>query len=137
MKRILALDVGDKRIGIAVSDGLGITAQSVESYTRVNEDNADAEYILKLFKSYDAGTLLIGMPRNMNGTYGPMADKVRVFGDIMEGLGCNVVYWDERLSTVQAERILIEADMSRKKRRKVIDKIAAATILQSYLDAKS
>lgn len=133
--RILALDVGDKRIGIAVSDPLGITAQGLETYTRIGDDERDAAYIRNFAAKYKPVTLLVGMPRNMNGTYGPQAEKVRAFAEVIskdwEG---SIEFYDERLTTASAERVLIQADMSRQKRRKVIDKVAAVVILQGYLD---
>lgn len=133
--RILALDVGDKRIGIAVSDPLGITAQGLETYTRSGDDERDAAYIRNYAAKYTPVTLLFGMPRNMNGTYGPQAEKVRAFAEIIakEWTG-PIDYYDERLTTASAERVLIAADMSRQKRKKVIDKVAAVVILQGYLE---
>lgn len=138
-KRILALDVGEKRIGVAVSDPMGWTAQSLESYTR-QSDEKDIQRILSIAKNYEPLTLLIGMPRNMNGTYGPQADKIREFSDMLDQafkgqLEFDIEFFDERLTTAAAERVLIAADVSRKKRRKVIDKMAAAVILQGYLDS--
>ncbi len=135
MQRILALDVGDKRIGVAVSDPLGISAQGLETYNR-KDDEADIKHIIELANSYKPVKLLFGMPRNMNGTYGPQSEKVRAFANaVTENWDGEHDFYDERLSTVAAERILIEADMSRQKRRKVIDKMAAVVILQGYLDS--
>lgn len=135
-ERVMALDVGDKRIGIAVSDPLGITAQGLETYNRKGDEGQDAQYILQLKERYAPCRLLMGMPRNMNGTYGPQAEKVKSFGEVVEQVcGCQIEYFDERLTTAAAERILIDADMSRSKRRKVIDKMAAVVILQGYLDS--
>lgn len=140
-RRVLALDIGDVRIGLAVSDPFGWTAQGIESYTRVNEQK-DREHFLSIMKGYEPVTLLFGMPRNMNGTYGPQAEKVKAYADdlaaFLEGkVEFNVDFFDERLTTAAAERILISADVSRKKRKAVIDKMAAVQILQSYLDCNS
>ncbi len=134
MQRVLALDVGDKRIGVAVSDPLGITAQGLETYTRCGDDAADAKYIRDLAKSYAPVRLLFGLPRNMDGSYGFQSEKVRAFADlVLEGWEGEHAFFDERLTTVQAERVLLEAEMDWKKRRKVIDKLAAVVILQGYL----
>lgn len=134
--RILALDVGDKRIGIAVSDPLGFTAQGIETFHRTGDETADAAYILSVAEKYKPVKLLFGMPRNMNGTYGPQAEKVKAFADtILADWDGEHMFYDERLTTVSAERILVDADMSRKKRRQVVDKLAAVVILQGYLDS--
>lgn len=134
MLRILALDVGDKRIGIAVSDALGITAQGLETYTRTGDDEKDAQYIRDMAAKYAPVRLLFGMPRNMDGSYGFQSEKVRAFADaVLSGWEGEHVFFDERLTTVQAERVLLEAEMDWKKRRKVIDKLAAVVILQGYL----
>jgi putative Holliday junction resolvase len=134
MQRILALDVGDKRIGIAVSDPLGITAQGLETYTRTAPE-ADVQYILQLAGRYKPVKLLFGMPRNMDGSYGFQSEKVKAFADlVLENWDGEYDFFDERLTTCAAERILIEADVSRQKRRKVIDKMAAVVILQGYLE---
>ena len=135
-KKIIGLDVGDKRIGIAVSDALRITAQGVETYVRKTEQD-DVQYIAGMFRNLDAEKIVCGLPKNMNGSIGPQAQKVMEFAELVgNAAGVQVEYFDERLTTALAERVLIEADMSRSKRRKVIDKMAAVTILQSYLDAK-
>ena len=137
LKRILAFDVGDRRIGIAVSDLLGITAQPVETYTRTDDENTDIRYLLSVAEKYQAGKLVFGLPRNMNGTYGFQSEKVKAFaGKLLEGWNGEYDFYDERLTTVTAERILLEADVSRKKRKKVVDKIAAVVILQNYLDSR-
>mgnify|MGYP000922300687 FL=1 len=136
MLRILAFDVGERRIGVAVSDLLGITAQGVETYTRSDNLEQDVQHLLKLAESYRPVKLLFGMPRNMDGSYGMQADITREFADAV------LAHWDgehalqdERLTTASARRMLIEADMRRDKRKQVIDKVAAVLILQSYLDA--
>ena len=133
--RYIGLDVGTKRIGIAVSDALNLTAQGIESYNVSGDAEKDIEYIIDVAKEYAPITFIVGLPRNMNGTFGPMSEKIKEFGAALkEKSGCDVIFWDERLSTVSAERVLIDADVSRKKRRGVVDKIAAVIILQSYID---
>ncbi len=134
MLRVLAIDYGEKRIGFAVSDALGMTAQGLETYERRDIDT-DINHISGLLCRYAPCTLLMGLPKNMNGTLGPAAQKVLDFAGILkERLNVDSEFWDERLSTAFVERALLEADISRKKRRKVIDKLAAVTILQGYLD---
>lgn len=136
MKRVLALDVGDKRIGLAVSDPLGFTAQGLETYTRTGDDAADADHILALAQKYRPVRLLFGMPRNMDGSYGFQAEKVKVFASaVLEKWDGEHAFFDERLTTVSAERVLMEAELDWKKRRKVVDKLAATIILQGYLDS--
>ncbi len=136
-QRIMGLDFGDKRIGIALSDPFLLTAQGVESYTRQGEA-ADIEYIRGICKKSNVKEIVCGLPKNMNGTMGPQAGKVKEFATRLQNkVGIPVVFEDERLTTVFAERVLLEADVSRKKRRKVIDKLAAIAILQGYLDRKS
>ncbi|MBC8537736.1 Holliday junction resolvase RuvX [Christensenellaceae bacterium NSJ-63] len=131
----MGLDVGDKRIGIAFSDALRITAQGYETYTRQSESE-DVAHIKELFLQQNAESIVCGLPKNMNGTIGPQAEKVRAFAALVEeATGTEIIFSDERLTTVFAERALLEADVSRKKRRKVIDKLAAVTILQGYLDS--
>ena len=133
--RIGGLDVGDRRIGVAISDEKGWTAQALQVLTRTNLD-ADLAALGTCFSPYAPSSIVIGLPKNMNGTIGPQAEKVLDFARRVEGaLGISVVMWDERLSTVGAERTLLEADLSRAKRRKVIDRAAAAFILQGYLDS--
>jgi putative Holliday junction resolvase len=132
--RIGGLDVGDRRIGVAVSDELGWTAQGLCVVTRTKLD-ADLEAVRKSLAEYTPTTIVVGLPKNMNGTLGPQAQKVMAFARALEeALAIPVELWDERLSTVGAERVLLEADLSRAKRRKVIDKAAAVFILQGYLD---
>ena len=134
MRRILALDVGDKRIGIAVSDPLGLTAQGLETYTRTGDDAADAAYIRALAEKYQPVRLLFGLPRNMDGSYGFQSEKVRAFaGLVLTGFAGEHAFYDERLTTVAAERVLCEAELNWRQRRKVVDKVAAVVILQSYL----
>ena len=134
-KKIMGLDVGDKRIGIAFSDALRSTAQGYETYTRQSESE-DVAHIKELFLQQNAESIVCGLPKNMNGTIGPQAEKVRAFAALVEeATGTEIIFSDERLTTVFAERALLEAEVSRKKRRKVIDKLAAVTILQGYLDS--
>ena len=133
MKRIVGIDVGEKRIGIAASDMLGMTAQGVETYTRTGGDG-DAAYIAAKARELGATLVVAGLPLNMNGTEGPSAQYVRAFAAEVEALGLEIKFQDERLTTVSAERMLIEADVSRKKRRQVVDKLAAVYILRAYLD---
>lgn len=138
-KHKIALDVGDVRIGVAVSDLLGITANPRETYVRKKNDvDADIAYFCEYAKREDADAFVLGLPKNMDGTEGPRAEVTRQFGDMLEkASGISVYYQDERLTTVSAERMLIDADVRREKRKKVIDKVAATIILQSYLDLHS
>lgn len=142
-KRIMALDVGDKTIGVAVSDSLHITAQGITTIERIGIKK-DTTKVLDLIREYDCDTLIIGLPKNLNGTDSIQTEKVYEFRTKMEnklrssGMGdMKVEYQDERLTTVMAEKVLIEADLSRKRRKEVIDKQAAVLILQSYLDSHS
>ena len=137
-ERVLALDVGDRRIGIAVSDALGWTAQGLETYTRRDDDlQADVAHILEVAERYKPVRLLFGMPRNMDGSYGMQAQKVRAFADaVLADWDGSHDFYVERLTTMSAQRVLIDADMSRKRRKQVVDKIAAVIILQGYLDSK-
>lgn len=137
----LALDVGDKTIGVAVSDGLNITAQGVTTIERVGI-RKDAEKVMDYVKEFDCDTVVIGLPKRLDGTDSPQTEKVYEFKTMLEnkmrssGMGTvNIVFYDERLTTVMAEKVLIEADISRNKRKKVIDKQAAVIILQGYLDS--
>ena len=135
--RILGLDIGSKRIGVAVSDELGFTAQGVETLN-CKSPQEDAAAILRLTKEYNAEEIVVGIPYNMDGTEGPQVEKVRdTIDTIKKQVNVPIREWDERLSTVAAERVLLEADMSRSKRRKVIDKLAAVLILQGYLDRQN
>jgi putative holliday junction resolvase len=132
--RILGLDIGSKRIGVAISDELGFTAQGLETISCKSPEE-DAAAIFRLTEKYGAEEIVVGIPFNMNGTEGPQVDKVRAtIQTIKQQVTIPIREWDERLSTAAAERVLLEADMSRSKRRKVIDKLAAVLILQGYLD---
>lgn len=136
--RILGLDVGSKTVGVAVSDPMGWTAQGVE-IIRINEDEKvfGLDRLGEIIKETGAKAVVLGLPKNMNNTEGPRAEASRNYAKMVEErFGLPTDFQDERLTTVQAERMLIEeADVSRKKRKKVIDKIAAEFILQNYLDA--
>ena len=135
ISRILALDLGEKRIGIAVSDALNITAQSVGTIER-RAIKSDLKRIDDLIKEYGAGRLVVGLPLNMNGTKGKSANLAIDFvNELKKEIKIEVELVDERLTTAQGERIFLEADLSRKKRRKNLDKIAAQLILQNYLDS--
>lgn len=132
--RIMALDVGSRTIGIACSDALLMTAQGIETIRRTSLEN-DFNRLLELISEYEVHELVVGMPKNMNGTKGDRAEKTEEFVEKMKAvIDLPVTFWDERLSTVMAERQLIAADVSRKKRKGVIDKMAAVVILQGYLD---
>lgn len=132
--RIMALDVGSRTIGIACSDALLMTAQGIETIRRTFLEN-DFNRLRELISEYEVHELVVGMPKNMNGTKGERAEKTEEFVEKMKAvIDLPVTFWDERLSTVMAERQLIAADVSRKKRKGVIDKMAAVVILQGYLD---
>ena len=132
--RIMALDVGSRTIGIACSDALLMTAQGIETIRRTSSEN-DFNRLRELISEYEVHELVVGMPKNMNGTKGDRAEKTEEFVEKMKAvIDLPVTFWDERLSTVMAERQLIAADVSRKKRKGVIDKMAAVVILQGYLD---
>ena len=135
-KRIVALDVGDRRIGIAVSDPLGITAQPLETYTRIGY-GPDVRHIAQIAKTYETDQILCGLPRNMDGTQGFQVEKVREFADKLEEQGLVISFYDERMTTVLAEGVLLEANMRREDRKKKVDMVAAVMILQAYLDAQS
>ena len=133
--RALALDIGDKTIGVAVSDLLGITAQGVETIRRTSNKD-DLKRLGELVAQFEATTFVIGLPKNMDGTEGERCELVRKFAAKLNAAfpTVNQVFWDERLSTVAAAKNLIAADVSRKKRKKVIDKMAAVYILQGWLE---
>lgn len=141
--RKIALDVGDKTVGIALSDELGLTGQGLMTLERVGI-RKDTGKILDLVKGYNCDTIVIGLPKNLNGTDSVQTEKVYEFRKMLENKmrstgmkNVEVVWQDERFTTVIAERVLIEADMSRKKRKDVIDKQAAVLIMQSYLDTQA
>lgn len=135
-KRILGIDVGEARIGLALSDELGMLAHPLETI-QVKEGRA-VHRISGIMKREKVDTVVIGLPRNMDGTYGPAAEKVRAFAKKLESLiPCRILFEDERLSTVAAQRSLHAAGRNEKKSRAVIDQVAAQIILQGYLDAQS
>ncbi|MGL5347477.1 MAG: Holliday junction resolvase RuvX [Peptostreptococcaceae bacterium] len=132
--RIMGLDVGDKTIGVAVSDLMGLTAQGVKTVKRVGKKK-DIEELKAIIKERQVTKLVSGLPKNMNGTLGPQGEKVIKFCELLEQeTGMKVEYWDERLSTVAAERTLIQGNVRRENRKGVIDMVAAVIILQGYLD---
>ena len=135
IKRCLALDVGDKTIGMAISDLLGITAQGLDTIRR-KSNKEDLTTLGNVIDTYDIKILIVGLPKNMNGSEGDRCQLVRDFASKVSNLYPNleIKFWDERLSTVAAEKSLIAADVNRKKRKKVIDKMAAVHILQGFLD---
>src|SRR5690554_2906797 len=134
MKRWMALDMGEKRIGVAVSDPSGVIAQGVEVITKTGQQKEDLRRLAELFRAYQCTGLVIGLPLHMNGRAGEEAQKIKDFG-VLLGRECGVtpVFWDERLTTVQTERSLLQMDLSRRRRRQVIDQVAAAILLESFL----
>lgn len=136
-RRVLALDVGDRRIGVAVSDELGITAQGVTTIHR-RSWAADLAEIKRLVEQWGADAVVVGWPLTLEGTVGPRTETVRTFITRLESaVATPILTWDERFTTVTAERVLIEADLSRAKRRRVVDKTAAVVMLQNFLDARA
>lgn len=145
MKKI-GLDVGTKTIGVAVSDPTNLIAQAKSTIMRTTSKE-DIKAVLELILEHDADTVVIGLPKNMNNTVGPMGEKVMSFhnqlkkkitySDRLQGKVVELVLWDERLTTMAAERVLIEANVRRENRKKYIDNIAAQYILQSYLDLQN
>ena len=133
-ERIVCLDIGDVRIGVAVSDPTGTIASPVEVIKRVGW-GPDTQRVRVICDRYRTNRILSGLPLNMDGTEGFQAEKVRAFCAQLEKAGLHVIYQDERLSTVAAEELLIEGDVSRNGRKQVVDKVAAAVILQQWLDA--
>ena len=136
--RVMGLDVGSKTVGVAISDELGWTAQGLTT-VKINEEEKEFgfEQLGKIIKDHQVSKIVVGMPKNMNNTIGPRGEASQFYASELERLyGLPVFLWDERLTTVAAERVLLEADMSRKKRKNVIDKVAATMILQGFLDSK-
>src|SRR6476620_2331694 len=136
--RIMGLDVGSKTVGVSLSDAFGWTAQGLKTI-QINEDKGEYgfEEIGTLIAENEVSKVVVGLPKNMNGTIGPRGEASQFYADeLNKRFGVPVVLWDERLTTVAAERVLLEADVSRKKRKKVIDKMAASMILQGYLDSQ-
>ena len=135
--RILGLDFGSKTVGVAVSDGLLLTAQGVETIERKDENKLrkTCARIEELIAEYEITEIVLGLPKNMNNTEGERVEKTKAFGEMLERrTGLPVHYWDERLTTVAAEQILMESAVRRENRKAVIDKVAAGLILQGYLD---
>lgn len=136
--RIMGLDVGSKTVGVAVSDEMGWTAQGIETVSINEEKNMFGfERIGEIIKEYNIEKIIVGLPKNMNNTIGPRGEASMAYADQLSSkFKIPVQLWDERLSTMAAERVLLAADVSRKKRKKVIDKMAAAMILQGFLDSQ-
>ncbi|MGE5575724.1 MAG: Holliday junction resolvase RuvX [Syntrophothermus sp.] len=139
--RVMGLDLGERRIGVAISDPLGITASGVEVIQRAGLVQ-DLARLGALIRENEISEVVVGLPRHMNGSLGEAAQKVQEFAGMLqarlkeEGLAPRFTFWDERLSTVAAQRVLLEGDMSRARRKQVVDKVAAAIILRSYLDSR-
>ena len=135
----MGLDVGSKTVGVAISDALGWTAQGIET---IKIDEATGNYgiprIRELVSEYEVSKFVVGYPKNMNNSVGPRAESAEQYAELLrEKFNFPVALWDERLTTMAAERTLIDADVSRKKRKTVIDKLAAIMILQGYLDLQN
>jgi putative Holliday junction resolvase len=136
-RRVLGLDVGSKRIGIAISDLLGITAQGLETLQRQNK-RLDFEKLAKLVRDYDVAEIVVGFPLRMSGTEGIQAEKMHVFADeLRKRLQLPVHLWDERLTSAEANRLLRETEMSIKRRGQVVDQMAAVLILQAWMEHRS
>lgn len=134
----MGLDVGSKTVGVAISDELGWTAQGIETIS-INEAKEEFGFnrVKELAGNYKIEKIVVGFPKNMNNTVGPRGEASLSYAEkLKELLGLPVVMWDERMTTMAAERVLLEADVSRKKRKKVIDKMAAVMILQGFLDSQ-
>lgn len=134
--RILGIDLGEKRIGVSISDELGITAQGLPTINSINEIE-DLNHIREIIDKYGVTKIILGLPKNMNGSLGRQAQKAMSFAEkLKSSFQLSVELEDERLSTSKAEKFLIETNQSRKKRKKVIDKMSAVIILQSFLDRR-
>jgi putative Holliday junction resolvase len=136
--RVMGLDYGSKTVGVAISDPLGITAQGIETIERKEENKLRKTLarIEELVKEYEVEKIVLGFPKNMNNTIGERAEKSLELKAMLERrIGIPVIMWDERLTTVEAERTLIESNVRRENRKKYVDKIAAVFILQGYLDS--
>ncbi len=134
MKRLLGLDIGNKTIGVSVSDPLGITAQGVTTIIRASKAD-DAAALKALIDKYDVEKLIVGLPKNMNNTLGFQAKRTMNYADYLkEALGMEIIYVDERLTTSSAEAVLMQGGVRRENRKKHVDKLAAVLILQTYLD---
>lgn len=136
--RIMGIDFGDSRIGIAVSDPLGWTAQGLDTIQWKGSIEQPAKLIKQLVEQYGAEKIVIGLPKNMNGTIGASGEKAIIFGELLSRLtGLEVIQWDERLTTVAANRMMHEVGMKTSKKKGSVDRIAAVLILQGYLDSRS
>jgi putative Holliday junction resolvase len=133
--RVLGLDVGSRTIGVAVTDELGVAAHPVTTLQRKGTE-PDVKAVLDLAREYGAERAVVGMPYDEEGQEGPRAKRVRVFLEALAAAGLQVEPWDERFTTIEAEELLLEADLSRKKRKKVIDRLAARIILQNWLESR-
>ena len=136
MGRVIALDVGDVRIGVAVTDPTGTIAQPLEVYRRVGY-GPDCRYVQELCRRFDTTVVLLGLPLNMDGTRGGQAEKAQAFGKVLSAAGLAVRYQDERMTTVTAERVLISGSVRREDRKQCVDKLAAAVILEQWLASQS
>ena len=137
MKRLLGLDIGNKTIGVSVSDPLGITAQGVTTIIRASKAE-DVEALRALIDEYDVEKLIVGLPKNMNNTLGFQAQRTMNYADYLkEALDMEIIYVDERLTTSRAEAVLMQGGVRRENRKKHVDKLAAVLILQTYLDQLS
>lgn len=134
--RVIALDVGDVRIGVAVSDPTGAIAQPVEVYRRVGY-GPDSRYVLALCERYQTRDVLLGLPLNMDGTHGLQAEKAAAFGRVLEQAGLHIFYQDERMTTITAENVLISGNVRREDRKRYVDKLAAAVILEQWLASQN
>lgn len=135
----MGLDVGSKTVGVAISDAFGWTAQGLKTI-QINEEQHEFGFdeLGTIIKEHEVSKIVVGLPKNMNGTIGPRGEASQRFAEELEKLfGLPVILWDERLTTMAAERVLLEADLSRKKRKQVIDKMAAVMILQGYLNSQT
>lgn len=138
MNRIMALDIGDKKIGVAVSDPFFLMAQGLTTIIRDFQDKETLAQLKKIVQNYEINKIIIGLPKNMNNTLGPQAEKVMKFAEkIANVTAIEPIFEDERLTTVSAEKLLISHNVRRKKRKKIIDKVAAVYILQNYLDKEN
>ncbi len=133
--RVIALDGGDVRIGVAVSDVTRTIAQPLEVYRRVGY-GPDSRYVLALCERFETRDVLLGLPLNMDGTRGAQAQKAMAFGQVLEGAGLTVLYMDERMTTVTAERTLIDGGVRREDRKRYVDKLAATVILEQWLSSE-
>ena len=137
MGRIMALDVGDRRVGVAISDPLGMIAQGLTTVMRSRKPGKDIQDFEALVEEHEVEKIVVGWPLESSGRVGGQARKVEKFVELLKArIDLPFEFWDERMTTAQAERILLEADTSRAKRKQLIDKVAATVILQSWLDAQ-